>query len=288
MAATSSRTRRAARTVFSLPLSLVTFLCFSMAAWASNSSICQSSMEDDDTTLMDFSSIDSLEKFNEKFPFLEMTQGKNNHVTFENKKGITTVERDTLDPNRIILKNGGTVSVTFLTEGAGYSSLFGYLRMKDIAHYFEYEYNSDGSIKEERLRDCDQNGIPDFHEDLYRLRSSTNQRPDNYGRCAHVDPNAVCINSTDPGCDTFRYFEGNETCSPSKTNFKSSDNSIVYGNLCSYAVGNDGGELKAVPNLLEPPGPKNNNKGVGRIIYSQADYYNYGGNTSDAESRFYL
>lgn len=289
MAANTSRTRRAARTVFSLPLSMVTFLCFSMAAWGANSSICQSSMENDDTTLMDFSSIGSLKEFNEKFPFLEMAQGKNDHVTFESKQGITTVERNELDSNRIVLKNGGKVSVTFLTEGAGYSSLFGYLRMKDIAHYFEYEYNADGSIKEERLRDCDQNGIPDFHEDLYRLRSSNNQRYNSDGSCEHIDPNASCITDpTDPGCGTFRYFEGNDTCSVTKTNFKSSDSTIVYGNLCSYAVGNDGGELKAVPNLLEPPGEKNNYKGVGRIIYSQADYYGYGSNTSDAGSRFYL
>ena len=289
MAATSSRTRRAARTVFSLPLLPVTFLCFSMAAWASNSSICQSSMEDDDTTLMDFSSIDSLEKFNEKFPFLEMTQGKNNHVTFENKKGITTVERDTLDPNRIILKNGGTVSVTFLTEGAGYSSLFGYLRMKDIAHYFEYEYNPDGSIKEERLRDCDQNGIPDFHEDLYRLRSSTNKRPESNGRCKYIDPTASCPDLSNPACGTFQYFEGNGTCEVSKKDFKSSDGSIVYGSLCAYAVGQDDGELYRVPNLLEPPGPNNNYKGVGRIIYSQADYYGLGSgtNTDSANIRFY-
>ncbi len=284
----SPRKARAALSFF-IGWTLVALPALSMTSWAGTDSVvCQSTMDaDENATLMDFSIPRNTEEFNEKFPQLKITQTENKNVIFENEMGISTIEKDILDPQRIVFKNGGRASVTFLTEGAGYSSLFGYIRMKDVEHYFEYEYNKDGTIKEERLRDCDRNGIPDFHEDLYRLRSPSNPRPD-VPECRYLDPNVTCPDEKNPACQTFRYFEGNSECTVRYWNKISKDGQITYGNLCDYSVGRDDGELYYVPNLLEPPGPKNNHKGIGRIIYSQSDYYKYGPNTDDAAARFYV
>lgn len=262
-------------------------LLIPVMSFADSSAVCQSTMDAElDDSLMNFALPQSIESFNKIFPFLKLSETENNNILLEIGKGITTVEKEILDPQRIIFKNGGQPSITFLTEGAGYSSLFGYIRAKDIAHYIEYEYDSEGNLIKERLRDCDGNGIPDFHEDLYRLRSKSNPRTG--ANCQYIDE-IECKNSGDSAaCEQFYYFEGNSTCNIQYNNFKSNDKSITYGNLCGYAVGSDGGELDRVPNLLEPPGPKNNYKGIGRIIYSQADYYGYGDNTADASKYFYV
>ncbi len=180
-----------------------------------------------------------------------------------------------LDPERIYFPFNQHVTISYVYESAGANHTLGYVYMRDLRArgYVDAAGN---------LVDANNNGVMDFHEDIYNLAppSGTAARP-------YIGASPRCTNTFQTGGHTFRIPElASASNCPSNT-FNASASYYhatspwnsrtvpIVGAFAGDSPGanafSDRGLFPRVPNLLEPPHADNGNRGLGNLVFLVAD-----------------
>ncbi len=186
--------------------------------------------------------------------------------------------RTRIDPEHIYFPFDQDVSISYVYESAGASHALGFVYYDDLVA--RGYLAPDGS-----LADSNNNGILDLHEDIYGLAptSGLQSRP-------YVGTGRRCSGTFDSGGFTYSLPElaVNESCTVPSTGTLRTVNlldarSSASGNIDVDVVGgnaatstshhgySDRGLYKYVPNLLEPVHPDNGNRGIGHLVFLNAE-----------------
>ncbi|GMU01967.1 hypothetical protein KH5H1_60870 [Corallococcus caeni] len=188
-----------------------------------------------------------------------------------------------LDPEHISLPFDQHVTISYVFESAGASHALGYMYLDDVkARGYADESGN--------LVDANGNGILDLHEDLYNLAPTSGSRARPYIGPYTSDgvPNRRCnVSFTSGG---FTYNQPELAMSGGCANTFSSQQSVrdarpgqtgttIKVDLVGSTMGgtptapafSDRGVFNFIPNLLEPPDPRNNKLGLGKMVFLLSD-----------------
>ncbi|WP_141323381.1 pilus assembly protein PilY [Myxococcus sp. AB025B] len=224
------------------------------------------------------------------------------------KKLRLNTNRSILDPERIILPFDQELEALLVHDkaGNGASNTLGWFYYDDLvtAQYIDEKNKDDPN--DDVLLDRNNNGVPDFHEDLYNLN------PDKYigegPRCGaqaktflhtRVDGTTVRLREPDlltgpcSAASTYRANQGPRRWPDDSDNgygARPMDTSVVGARVLDHRAGvlnsdgsmhsnptnldsyfSDRGAFPHIPNLLEPPSVENGGQGIGHLVFLSTD-----------------
>lgn len=203
-------------------------------------------------------------------------------IQFVSPRGIRVdTNQAAFNPNKIILPFDQQLDINFVYESAGASHTVGYLFYDQLIARGYVNTRGTADSSDDYLVDSDNNGIADFHEDLFNVQEvRANPRP-YIGTARRCSSNAsqITLNvGTAPNFNGSGNFTvGTRTYWQPDLAMNSNCDTTVNGTqIGTDAVANaasvtDNGIYPRVPNLLEPAGPANGNMGLGRLIFLHMD-----------------
>ncbi|MFY2564357.1 pilus assembly protein PilY [Corallococcus terminator] len=226
-------------------------------------------------------------------------------LTPDGKLRLNT-NRSVLDPERIILPFDQELEALIVHDqaGGGASNTLGWFYYDDLVTGKYIDVKDVDNPNDDVLLDNDNNGVPDFHEDLYNLN------PDRYigpgPRCGanaktflHTRPDNTVVRLREPDlltgpCNAASSYDA--TSGPRRwpdeygplpsgavvgrrvrdhaTGMLDRDSDMLAGTPAATLVDSlfsDRGLFPHIPNLLEPRASENENRGIGKLIYLATD-----------------
>ena len=180
---------------------------------------------------------------------------------------------DVLNPQKIMLPFDQNVSISYVYQAGGAGWALGWMYADDLVRKGYLDSNGN-------LVDSDNDGIPDFHEDIYNL--SPARYVGKFRKCGSSPPtftwNGKTLIEPEIASDTCGATFG----TTSKTAFLADGG---MGSVSGWQVGKasgstpttptieftDTGMYARIPNLLEPADPANGGLGLGHLVFLNAD-----------------
>ncbi|GMU04646.1 DUF4114 domain-containing protein [Corallococcus caeni] len=212
---------------------------------------------------------------------LEMTNPTMKIIQPDSKLQLNTA-LEPFNSEHITLPFDQNISISYVFESAGASHTLGYMYMDELKARGYVDDNGD-------LKDANANGIYDLHEDIYNLAPSSGTTSRSYvggtRRCNSAAAQLTLKDGTkfsqpdlasNTNCDnTF-----NDNAELTDARPEGNNQNIRAGLVGSFPgsdVGDssdaysDNGLYRHVPNLLEPKHTKNNDQGLGRLVFLSGD-----------------